>query len=251
MTQVGVKAGLSLTCRIMGEMGTVSLPLQPDKLDGQCLSFPVPGPSSTWVRTNPGTPFRISAVRWHVTAKRQAEMALGYKRPGLGEVGGWGSVKVKQDLSQRVLGGQVRKASLKQKARPEDGGPTSLGRGGTRGARGAEAWGRGGVWTLSPRDQLPVGPACCCHPLPHGPVLPSHPGDRGRAVTHPFRASFPASDGKARFSDLYGAVEGRHLQTKQEVFSSEVILCSPSPPLQGMEPVQETPNAVDINESIS
>lgn len=79
VTQVGVKAGLSLMCRIIGEMGTVSLPLQPDKLDGQCLSFPVPGPSSTWVRTNPQTPFRISAVRWHVTARRQAEMALGYK----------------------------------------------------------------------------------------------------------------------------------------------------------------------------
>ena len=42
-------------------------------------------------------------------------------RPGLVKVGGWGSVKVKQDLSQRVLGLQVRKASLKQKARPKDG----------------------------------------------------------------------------------------------------------------------------------
>ena len=42
-------------------------------------------------------------------------------KPGLGKVGGWGSVKVKQDLSQRVLGVQVRKASLKQKARPKDG----------------------------------------------------------------------------------------------------------------------------------
>lgn len=147
-------------------MGTVSLPLQPDKLDGQCLGFPVPGPSSTWVRTNPWTAFSISAVRWHVTARHQAEMALGYMRPGLGEVGGWGSVKVKQDLSQGVLGGQVRKASLKQKAGPEDGGPASLGWGGSRGARGAEARGRGGVRTLSPRDQRPVGPACRCHPSP-------------------------------------------------------------------------------------
>ena len=70
-------------------------------------------------------------------------------------------------------------------------------------------------------------------------------------MTHPFRASFSASDGKARFSDLYGAVEGRHLQTKQEVFSSEVTLCSPSPPLRGMDPVQEMPHAVDTDDSIS
>lgn len=70
-------------------------------------------------------------------------------------------------------------------------------------------------------------------------------------MTHPFRASFSASDGKARFSDLYGAAEGRHLQTKQKVFSSEVILCSSSLPLQGTEPVQEMPDVVGINDCVS
>lgn len=56
-----------------------------------------------------------------MTDRHRPRRQLGYVRPGLVKVGGWGSVKVKQDLSQRVLGVQVRKASRKQKARPKGG----------------------------------------------------------------------------------------------------------------------------------
>lgn len=120
---------VSLMRQTTGETGTAFLPPHPDKLDGRCLGFPVPGPSRTWVRTNSRTPFRTSAGSWHVTDRHQAESAVGLHEARIRKSRWLGISQGQAGLEpegawcpgQESIFEAEGQAHLKQKARPKDG----------------------------------------------------------------------------------------------------------------------------------
>ena len=169
------KEEVSLTCRRIGETVTAFLPPHPDKLDGRCLGFPVPGPSRTWVRTNSRTPFRSSAVSRHVTDRHQAERAVGLHEARISKSRWLGISQGQAGLEPEGAWSPGQKSIFEAEGQAQGWMPASLGRGGSCGAGGAQAWGGGGVRTLSSRAPAP------------------RPTAWSAAATPPPRSSAPAS----------------------------------------------------------
>lgn len=146
---------VSLMRQRTGETGTAFLPPHPDKLDGRCLGFPVPGPSRTWVRTNSRTPFRTSAGSWHVTDRHQAESAVGLHEARIRKSRWLGISQGQAGLEPEGAWCPGQESIFEAEGQAQGWAPASLGQGGSRGAEGAETSGGGGVQTLSSRAPAP------------------------------------------------------------------------------------------------